>query len=133
MASSGATMQNYLTDLIQNLESMKLDRTEIQEEINEFEKHRTELEQNIHALSVRHKELTESLEKKRALKNEYVANINEISTAFTKILESSQTLLHVAKKESNTLEKKKEKVMAEDNKDRSHSQSDRHSENRDDE
>ena len=39
-----------------------------------------------------------------------------MSSAFTKILESSQTLLHVAKKESNTLEKKKEKVMFDENK-----------------
>ena len=51
---------------------------------------------------------------KSAVKEEFDSNINEISTAFTKILESSQTLLHVAKKESTTLEKKKEKVMVDD-------------------
>ena len=107
-------MQNYLTDLIQNLESMKQDREEIQSEIKEFEQSRDEIEQNIHTLSTRLQELNSSLEKKRGLKQEYVTNISEIATAFNKILESSQTLLHVAKKESNTLEKKKEKVMSED-------------------
>ena len=32
-------MQNYMTDLIHNLESMKNDRNEIQDEINDTEKH----------------------------------------------------------------------------------------------
>ena len=114
MASSGATMKNYLTDLIQNLESMRADREEIQVEISEFEKNKEEIEQNIHALSTRLEELNISLEKKRGVRKEFADNINEISTAFNKILESSQTLLHVAKKESNTLEKKKEKVMSEE-------------------
>jgi Sjoegren syndrome nuclear autoantigen 1 len=114
MTASGATMQNYLTDLIQNLESMRLDRQEIQEEIGEFEKNKNDIESNILALSTRLNELNQSLGKKRGLKLEYVNNITEISTAFSKILESSQTLLHVAKKESSTLEKKKDKIMSED-------------------
>jgi hypothetical protein len=40
MSAQGATMQNYLTDLIQNLESMKNDRSEIHEEISNFETHK---------------------------------------------------------------------------------------------
>ena len=80
-----------------------------------------DIETNIHSLSQRLQELNMSLEKKRGLKEEYASNINEISTAFTKILESSQTLLHVAKKESNTLEKKKDKIMMSYDKDDSKS------------
>ena len=106
MSAQGATMQNYLKDLITNLESMKTDRSEIQEEINDFEKHKKEIEENISTLTQRLGELNESLKKKLGLQEEYDGNISEISTAFTKILESSQTLLHVAKKESSTLEKK---------------------------
>ena len=83
MSSAGASMQNYLTDLIQNLESMKLDRTEIQEEINQSEAKKTEIEENIAALSARLKVLNESLEKKTGLRQEYDSNIQEISTAFT--------------------------------------------------
>ena len=67
-------------------------------------------------MSIRLQELNESLKKKSELRKEYDTNIQEMSSAFTKILESSQTLLHVAKKESNTLEKKKEKVMFDENK-----------------
>ena len=102
-----------MSELIQNLESMKQERSEIQEEINQSEKHKTDIEENLEALSHRLKELNKKKKKKSELREEYDSNIQELSTAFSKILESSQTLLHVAKKESNTLEKKKEKVMSE--------------------
>ena len=51
--------------------------------------------------------LNNSLSKKYHTRNEYDKTINETQSAFNKILESSQTLLHVLKKEGAQLYKKK--------------------------
>ena len=51
--------------------------------------------------------INNSLGKKYAMRNEYDKTIQETQSAFNKILESSQTLLHVLKKEGAQLNKKK--------------------------
>ena len=51
--------------------------------------------------------LNQDLAKKIHTRNEYDKTINETQSAFNKILESSQTLAHVLKKEMNNLMKKK--------------------------
>ena len=51
------------------------------------------------ALSDRLESINGSLAKKYSTRNEYTKTIDETSSAFNKILESSQTLLHVLKKE----------------------------------
>jgi len=48
----------------------------------------------------------ESLSKKQKLRNEYERTIRETEGAYVKILESSQTLLHVLKRECINLNKK---------------------------
>ena len=48
----------------------------------------------------------ESLNKKMTARNEYDKAIQETEGAYIKILESSQTLLHVLKRESLNLAKK---------------------------
>ena len=57
------------------------------------------------ALSERLDVLQSSLNKKLHTRNEYDKTINETQSAFNKILESSQTLLHVLKKEGAQLNK----------------------------
>ena len=56
-------------------------------------------------------ELNASLKKKYTARGEYDKTIGETEGAFVKILESSQTLLHVLKKEGATLNKKKAAVI----------------------
>ena len=56
-------------------------------------------------------ELNASLKKKYTARAEYDKTISETEGAFVKILESSQTLLHVLKKEGATLSKKKAAVI----------------------
>ena len=58
-------------------------------------------------LQIRLLEINESLQKKYATRNEFDKTIQETENAFMKILESSQTLLHVLKKEGASLTKKK--------------------------
>ena len=52
-----------------------------------------------------------SLQKKYVTKNDYDKTIRETDGAYQKILESSQTLLHVLKKEGASLSKKKAQTM----------------------
>ena len=55
--------------------------------------------------------LNGSLNKKYHTRDEYDKTINETQSAFNKNLESSQTLLHVLKKEGAQLYKKKVNVL----------------------
>lgn len=52
--------------------------------------------------------MNESLSQKAAARNEYDVTIQETEAAYMKILESSQTLLHVLKRETVSLVKKKQ-------------------------
>ena len=65
------------------------------------------------ALAERLEVLNNSLGKKYHVRNEYDKTINETQSAFNKILESSQTLLHVLKKEGAQLNKKKIQTLGE--------------------
>ena len=62
-------------------------------------------------LGARHKELEDTLGKKYATRQEFDRTISETENAFLKILESSQTLLHVLKKEGASLNKKKAQTL----------------------
>ena len=52
--------------------------------------------------------INESLVRKTQARNEYDKTVQETEAAYMKILESSQTLLHVLKRESVNLTKKKQ-------------------------
>merc|ERR1719322_2390818 len=52
--------------------------------------------------------LNESLVRKTQARNEYDKTIQETEAAYMKIFESSQTLLHVLKRETVNLTKKKQ-------------------------
>jgi Sjoegren syndrome nuclear autoantigen 1 len=52
--------------------------------------------------------INEGLARKIQARNEYDRTIQETEAAYMKILESSQTLLHVLKRESVSLTKKKQ-------------------------
>ena len=60
--------------------------------------------------------INQSLAKKYGTRNEYDKTIQETRSAFNKILESSQTLLHVLKKEGAQLHKKKVATIGDEKK-----------------
>ena len=62
-------------------------------------------------MSIRLQEINESLNKKYSTRQDYDKTIGETENAFMKILESSQTLLHVLKKEGAQLNKKKVQTL----------------------
>jgi len=69
-------------------------------------KEKSLLEKEIAEISEELSHVNESLSKKQKLRNEYERTIQETEGAYVKILESSQTLLHVLKRECINLNKK---------------------------
>ena len=65
------------------------------------------IQREISILSDKLQKINEGLARKVQARNEYDKTITETEAAYMKILESSQTLLHVLKRESVSLTKKK--------------------------
>ena len=76
-------------------------------EIEGEETEKRQIEDQMRLMSLRLQEINESLHKKYSTRQEFDKTIAETENAFMKILESSQTLLHVLKKEGASLTKKK--------------------------
>jgi Sjoegren syndrome nuclear autoantigen 1 len=72
--------------------------------MEEEEKHK--LQNDIRVLSEKLAKINESLAKKISARNEFDKTIAETEAAYMKILESSQTLLSVLKRESHSLKNK---------------------------
>ena len=105
--SLGAQMVNNHNSLIEEMGKITKQRNEIQLLIDREEEEQRQIEENMKSLGARLEILTASLAKKVATRNEYDKTILETQSAFDKIQESSQTLLHVLKKDGAQLQKKK--------------------------
>jgi Sjoegren syndrome nuclear autoantigen 1 len=71
------------------------------------EEDKAKIQREIAILSEKLQKINESLARKIQARAEYDKTIQETEAAYMKILESSQTLLHVLKRESVNLTKKK--------------------------
>ena len=106
MASHGASLQNFNNQLVTHFEELKEKREILNQEIAKDEEQKAQLQQEIALLTERLHQVNESLNKKLSTKAEYDRTLSETESAYMKILESSQTLLHVLKRESMNLSKK---------------------------
>ena len=95
--SSG--LNNTNTELVKMMDGIIKQKNEIQSLIDQEEEEKRQIEEQMRSLSERLDTINNSLNKKYHTRNEYDKTINETQSAFNKILESSQTLLHVLKKE----------------------------------
>jgi|EP01033_Poteriospumella_lacustris_P004922 Sjoegren syndrome nuclear autoantigen 1 len=107
MASQGASLQNYNNELVKCIEDLRDRRETINREILNDEAAKSKIQQDLALLTKRLAEINEDLAKKITTRNEYDRTIQETEAAYMKILESSQTLLQVLKRETNNLGKKK--------------------------
>lgn len=73
-------------------------------QINQEEEEKRKLEIEIDNLTDRHSKLNEILSKRKVKKKDYDKTIDQTEAAYKKILESSQTLLHVLKAEVQNLD-----------------------------
>ncbi|CAK9009613.1 unnamed protein product [Durusdinium trenchii] len=110
MASQGATLQNYNNELVKSIEDLREKREELNRQILKEEEDKAKIQKELSILTDRLQKVNESLVRKTQARNEYDKTIQETEAAYMKILESSQTLLHVLKRETVNLTKKKQGV-----------------------
>ncbi|XP_054015172.1 microtubule nucleation factor SSNA1-like [Hylaeus anthracinus] len=104
MSQHGAALQAYNQELVKCLEEMKSNRTELQAQIESQEEEKNNLQREIESLSYKLTRLNDSLTRKIAVRNEYDRTISDTETAYIKILESSQLLLNMIKREASNLD-----------------------------
>ena len=108
MAQEGATLQNYNNELVTCIEDLRSKREEVNKSIAADEEEKAKIQNDLRILTERLSRLNDNLARKIASRNEYDKTIQETEAAYAKIMESSQTLLHVLKRESVNLTKKKQ-------------------------
>mmetsp|Transcript_11839 Transcript_11839/g.35001 ORF Transcript_11839/g.35001 Transcript_11839/m.35001 type:complete len:112 (+) Transcript_11839:59-394(+) len=107
MAQAGATLQNYNNDLVRCIEELREKREELNRSVAADEEEKAKIQNDLRILTERLARINDNLARKIASRNEYDKTIQETEAAYAKIMESSQTLLHVLKRESVNLQKKK--------------------------
>jgi Sjoegren syndrome nuclear autoantigen 1 len=110
-AAGGASLQNYNTELVKCLEDLREKRELLNKTIVSEERKKADIQRKLEKLNSQLQRVNESLAAKAAARNEYDITISETEAAYLKILESSQTLLHVLKRESVSLIKKKQAAI----------------------
>ena len=107
-SQEGATLQNYNNELVKCIEDMREKREEVNKQILKEEEEKAKIQKDLSILTDRQSKINESLTGKVQARNEYDKTIQETEAAYMKILESSQTLLHVLKRETVNLTKNRE-------------------------
>ena len=108
MAAQGATLQNYNNELVKCIEDLREKREEVNRAILKEEEEKAKIQKDLSILTDRLSKINESLARRVQARNEYDKTIQETEAAYMKILESSQTLLHVLKRETVNLTKSKQ-------------------------
>ena len=108
MARQGSALQNYNQELVKCIEDLREKREGINREILRDEEEKAKIQKELSRLTERLSVINEELQRKMAARNEFDQTIQETEAAYMKILESSQTLLHVLKRESTNLTKKRQ-------------------------
>ncbi|CAG5116617.1 unnamed protein product [Candidula unifasciata] len=106
MSHQGAALQSYNNELVKCIEELCSKRDEIHRSILQEEEEKHKLQNDIRILTEKLAKVNESLAKKIASRSEFDKTIAETEAAYMKILESSQTLLSVLKRESQSLREK---------------------------
>jgi Sjoegren syndrome nuclear autoantigen 1 len=88
------------------IEDLREKREEVNVAILREEEEKAKIQKDVSILTDRLSKLNEALSRKVQARNEYDKTIQETEAAYMKILESSQTLLHVLKRETVNLTKK---------------------------
>lgn len=110
MASQGASLQTYNNELVKCLEDLREKRQSLNNEIMQEEQQKADIQKKLQKLTEQLHRTDDSLSHKSQARNDYDTTIQETEAAYMKILESSQTLLHVLKRETVNLVKRKHLV-----------------------
>eukprot|EP01029_Cantina_marsupialis_P024768 TRINITY_DN6436_c0_g1_i1.p3 TRINITY_DN6436_c0_g1~~TRINITY_DN6436_c0_g1_i1.p3 ORF type:complete len:112 (-),score=36.95 TRINITY_DN6436_c0_g1_i1:1274-1609(-) len=108
MSQQGSTLQSYNNELVKCIEDLREKREEVNRQILREEEEKAKIQKDLSILTDRLSKINESLARKTQARGQYDSTIQETEGAYMKILESSQTLLHVLKREAVNLTKKKQ-------------------------
>eukprot|EP00474_Spongospora_subterranea_P011483 CRZ11941.1 hypothetical protein [Spongospora subterranea] len=107
MAMQAANMQNYNTELAKCIEELRDKREKVNQAMSKEERDRGVIQRELATLTEKYHRLNDSIAKKAEAIGEYDRTIQETEAAYMKIVESSQTLLHVLKRETQNLTKRR--------------------------
>ncbi|CAH1183177.1 unnamed protein product [Phaedon cochleariae] len=99
MTEHGAALQTYNQELVKCLEDLKIRKNEVRAMIYKEQAEKVVIEKNIKALQDKLLLLTQNLQQHEEMYESYETTIQETENGFRKILESSQTLLHMVQHE----------------------------------
>merc|ERR1719277_1097481 len=102
-APGGMPLQNFNNDLFSSIEGLRVKREGLRRQIARDEEDKAKLQKELQVLQERLSHLGHSTDKKAKARQEYDKTIQDTEAAYMKILESAQTLLHVLKRETNSL------------------------------
>nr|XP_012233706.1 PREDICTED: Sjoegren syndrome nuclear autoantigen 1 homolog isoform X2 [Linepithema humile] len=115
MSQQGATVQACNQKIVKCLEEMKVRRAELQAQIEAQEEEKNGLQREIEKMSCKLTHLNDSLAKRIAIRNELDRTIADSELAYIKILESSQLLLNMLKREAVSLDQTLAKINVKEN------------------
>ncbi|KAM9322663.1 microtubule nucleation factor SSNA1-like [Pholidichthys leucotaenia] len=105
MTQQAAALQTYNNELVKCIEDLCSKRDELNRQIEQEEEEKERLQHDIRILSEKLSRVNESLTQRLAARATFDRTIAETEAAYTKILESSQSLLSVLKQEAGNLSK----------------------------
>ncbi|XP_061852115.1 microtubule nucleation factor SSNA1 isoform X1 [Colius striatus] len=103
MTQHGAVLQGYNNELVEFMEDLRMQKEELNKEIQQAEEEKNKLQHEIQVLSEKLEYVCENLAQKVASRNELDKSLAEIEAAYMKILDSSRSLLNVVKKQVGSL------------------------------
>ncbi|XP_014669667.1 PREDICTED: Sjoegren syndrome nuclear autoantigen 1 homolog [Priapulus caudatus] len=106
MTHQGAALQNYNNELVKCIAELCDKRNELHKQIIQEENEKSKLQNDLRIITDRLAKVNENLSRKIAARNEFDKTIAETESAYSKILESSQSLLNVLKRESVELKER---------------------------
>lgn len=106
-AKQGAALHNFNNELVKCLEDLCEKRAKLKMDISQEEKEKANLESEIKMLQDNLEQVRGRLNQKMKILNQYEQTIQQTQDDYTKIVESSQILLSVVKKEAQGLQKPK--------------------------
>ena len=99
-------MQSYNSELVKSLEGIRERRENLLIDMKKDTEEKNEIIQTIEKYTQELEELNANLMQKEAIKNEYDKVITNTEMAYYKLLEGSQTLLAILKRDEASLQKK---------------------------
>jgi len=99
MGDAEPTLNGYNQELSKCIDELEQKKKSIQIEIDNEQQKKTDVQGQLRDLTEKLSRINDSLGRKVSARNEYDTTIQETEAAYLKILESSQTLDHVMKRQ----------------------------------